>query len=51
MVDPGVDGLLEWIQGVVEARWGKFWGWTIYLGLLASLVVIAIWLVTRFGRG
>jgi Na+/melibiose symporter-like transporter len=50
MDDPGVDGLLEWIHGVVEARWGKFWAWTIYFGLLASLIVIAIWLVTRFGR-
>jgi Na+/melibiose symporter-like transporter len=50
MDDPGVDGLLEWIRGVVEARWGKFWAWTIYFGLLASLIVIAIWLVTRFGR-
>jgi hypothetical protein len=41
-------GLLEWVQGIVEARWGKFWSWVAYFGLLAMLVAGAIWLLYYF---
>jgi len=43
MDDPGVGGLLEWIQSVVEARCGKFWAWTIYFSLIAAMVGAAAW--------
>ena len=42
-----IGGLLESIQEMVEKRLGKFWAWTIYLGLLASFVAFAIWVIVK----
>ena len=42
-----ITGLLESIQEMVEKRWGKFWAWIIYVGLLAALVATAIWVITK----
>ena len=42
-----IGGLLESIQELVEKRWGKFWAWTIYVGLLVSFIAAVIWLITR----
>ena len=41
-------GLLEWIQGAVETRFGKFWSWIAYFGLLAMLIGGAIWVLHHF---
>jgi hypothetical protein len=48
MDDPGVDGLFEWVQGVAEKRWGRAWSWLIYFGLVASFILVAVWVITRF---
>jgi hypothetical protein len=41
-------GLVEWMQGLVEKRWGKFWSWVVYFGLLGMLVGGTIWLLYHF---
>ena len=38
-------GLFEAIQEMVEKRWGKFWSWVIYFGLVMAMVGLAIWLL------
>ena len=39
--------LLEWLQEVMERRWGKFWAWTIYCSLLLLLVGESIWFISH----
>jgi len=48
MDDPGIGELFEWVHGVVEQRCGKFWAWTIYFGLVAASIFLAIRLILRF---
>jgi hypothetical protein len=42
-----LDPFFEWIQEVVEKRWGKFWGWTVFTVLLLLFIGGAIWFVFR----
>jgi len=41
--------LFEWLQEMIEKRWGTVWAWIIYCSLLL-LVGGSIWLATRLGR-
>ena len=43
-----IGGLLEWVQGHVEKRWGKFWSWVVYFGLVAGLFGGVLWLFVHF---
>jgi len=42
-----LDALFEWVQEVVERRWGKFWGWTAITVLLLLFVGGATWFIFR----
>ena len=43
-----IGGFLEWVQNFVEKRWGKFWSWVAYFGLVGMFFGECIWLVVHF---
>ena len=42
-----MDGdIFEWLQEVLEKRWGKVWAWTVCGVLLLLFVSGSIWLIS-----
>jgi hypothetical protein len=41
----GLEDVFQWIQEVVEKRWGKFWGWTAFIVSLLLFLAGAYWFV------
>jgi hypothetical protein len=42
-----LDAFFEWIQRVIEKRWGKVWAWSVFSVLLLLFIGGAIWFIFR----